>query len=79
LGQRFHQFHTLNHMGHADFFLVQHEMGLAALGYDGARRWDYTGHAVVDSVQVENESVLIRYLAAPREVTLRLADGAMTP
>ncbi|MBK8136468.1 MAG: hypothetical protein IPK52_11610 [Chloroflexi bacterium] len=65
LDYEFYQFHTLEHLGIHDFFLVQSEMEVIACSTLGKRIWGYSGNDIISSLVVSQS-----------EVELHLIDGS---
>ncbi len=75
LDYMFYQFHSLHHLGFTDFFLVQSEVGIKAISYDGSVLWSYVASDIISSLTVSNHSIFIKFMDIPKTVILSLEDG----
>lgn len=51
----FYQFHSLNHLGIDDFFIVHGEIEIIAIRFDGMVIWKYVAEDIISSFSVEKD------------------------
>jgi hypothetical protein len=76
-GDIFYQFRSLQHLGIDEFCLVESELAVMALTYQGKQLWKYDAHDIITSIEVTQQQVTLQLWNLASPVHLNLIDGGL--